>query len=396
MGKLIINNCVGLSHLSGAEFYTKKNCFNETIEAIQVYTYFLSTDHRTQKLAGCLYLNQFNHYQQQYTLPFGTYQITYKNLPIQLIIDQLKCEVDLYGNFHEAIEITLIDQSIDDCQNLNQFVSDALSYYRSIWHKETDSMIEIYTYVVKCGDGEWRKFGSKMKRSIDTLYLDQAMKTQLLETINHFIQGKETYLQYGIPYKLNLLLTGTPGMGKTTIAHILASMLNRKVYILPISDNMTNLLLIKAIAEISDDAILLCEDIDCVFVNREHGDAEKKQMTLGGFLNILDGMITKIGLITILTTNYTKQIDQALKRPGRIDLTLNFQWASIDQITQIWTKYYPQRDPVDCQTFIQLIKDKKITIADLQQYFFYVVGLTGDPLKQMDQLEGILQSNPIK
>ena len=86
-----------------------------------------------------------------------------------------------------------------------------------------------------------------------------------------------------------------------------------------------------------------------------------------------------------MTTNFREKLDCALKRAGRVDFSIDFQWATRDQVTQMLTQYYPNKTH-DIDTFMSLIKDKKITVAKLQNYFFYVVGEQGDPMAQMDQL----------
>jgi len=45
-----------------------------------------------------------------------------------------------------------------------------------------------------------------------------------------------------------------------------------------------------------------------------------RELTFSGFLNALDGIRSKDGTITIMTTNHKEKLDPALIRPGRCDV----------------------------------------------------------------------------
>src|SRR4051794_4292934 len=57
----------------------------------------------------------------------------------------------------------------------------------------------------------------------------------------------------------------------------------------------------------------------------EDGQVEEKEevpdsnVTLSGFLNVLDGVTSQEGRIVIMTSNFASKLDKALTRPGRID-----------------------------------------------------------------------------
>jgi len=47
-------------------------------------------------------------------------------------------------------------------------------------------------------------------------------------------------------------------------------------------------------------------------------------LTLSCILNTIDGVLENYGRILIITTNYPEKLDNALVRPGRIDLKVNY------------------------------------------------------------------------
>jgi len=114
------------------------------------------------------------------------------------------------------------------------------------------------------------------------------------------------------------------------------------------------------------------EDIDVAFhhtVNREPlNEAEvleesmgpkgsetqdqSARVSLSGLLNALDGVGAQEGRILFATTNRYEALDPALRRPGRIDLTIEFKLASQFQAGELFKKFYlptprtsPQKAP---------------------------------------------------
>lgn len=57
-------------------------------------------------------------------------------------------------------------------------------------------------------------------------------------------------------------------------------------------------------------------------------------------MNILDGVASQEGRILIMTTNHIKKLDEALIRPGRVDMTIKFDLASTEMITTIFRFIY--------------------------------------------------------
>lgn len=64
------------------------------------------------------------------------------------------------------------------------------------------------------------------------------------------------------------------------------------------------------------------------------------RVTLSGILNALDGVGAQEGRITIATTNKYHTLDQALVRPGRMDVHLEFKNASKYQARKLFTHFY--------------------------------------------------------
>ena len=124
----------------------------------------------------------------------------------------------------------------------------------------------------------------------------------------------------------------------------------------------------KCINSIPSNSILLLEDIDGVFINRERDYNNKSMISFSGILNTLDGMGRKDKLITFMTTNFKEQLDDALIRPGRIDYKLEFTYATQYQISKMFDLFI--KNDENKNKFLNHVKNKKITTCILQKFFF--------------------------
>ena len=61
---------------------------------------------------------------------------------------------------------------------------------------------------------------------------------------------------------------------------------------------------------------------------------------MSGLLNIIDGVGAGEGRILVATTNYYDRLDEALIRPGRIDLEVKFELASKYQAGEQFRQFY--------------------------------------------------------
>jgi hypothetical protein len=165
------------------------------------------------------------------------------------------------------------------------------------------------------------------KRRFDSIFLKEDHLDKIKAPINKFID-KDTYKDYckhGIPYKMNIMLHGPPGAGKTSLIHSIASECEANICVLNINSELKEEAMIEAISQVNEDdkkSILVLEDIDCIFVDRKTNDSLKNNITMNGILNCLDGFNNPEGLIVIMTTNFPDKLDEALLRCGRIDLDI--------------------------------------------------------------------------
>ena len=66
----------------------------------------------------------------------------------------------------------------------------------------------------------------------------------------------------------------------------------------------------------------------------------KSQVTLSGLLNAIDGASAPEGHLLIMTSNKPELLDEALIRPGRVDVRVEFEYATTQQIKEMFVKMY--------------------------------------------------------
>lgn len=67
---------------------------------------------------------------------------------------------------------------------------------------------------------------------------------------------------------------------------------------------------------------------------------EKKGISLSGLLNAIDGVASHEGRVLIMTTNKPETLDDALIRPGRVDLQVAFTNATQEQAKELFERMY--------------------------------------------------------
>lgn len=78
---------------------------------------------------------------------------------------------------------------------------------------------------------------------------------------------------------------------------------------------------------------------------KRSGRAGKKSVTLdsislSGLLNAIDGVASHEGRVLIMTTNKPESLDEALIRPGRVDVQVAFENASATQASELFYRMY--------------------------------------------------------
>jgi chaperone BCS1 len=271
------------------------------------------------------------------------------------------------------------------------------NYLSSIKNSRTNQRYIYFLDKVKIGDEEssldcWREDIFESARTFKNIFFDG--KVELLEKIDFFLNNREWYYEKGIPYSLGIGLHGPPGTGKTSFIKALANLTGRHVIQMSLKMFKTKRQLEQFFFECTynsnnekgsirfDKKIIVFEDIDCIgdividrnIVNNKnisktntkkiattkdnvkisdiiqgiheiHNENAKvsvanfndeQPITLDDILNLWDGIRETPGRIIIITSNKYEELDPALIRPGRIDISHELTKASRQTISEIY------------------------------------------------------------
>jgi len=202
------------------------------------------------------------------------------------------------------------------------------------------------TVIYNAAMTEWRRFGQpRRKRPLDSVILDAGVKERIVADIRDFLASEKWYYDRGIPYRRGYLLHGPPGTGKSSFIQALAGELDYDIAILNLSERgLTDDRLNHLLTVIPPRTFVLLEDVDAAFANRRlQSDADGYRganVTFSGLLNALDGVGSAEERIAFLTTNHADQLDEALVRPGRVDMAVLLARATRHQVERLWDRFY--------------------------------------------------------
>jgi len=337
---------------------------------------------------------------------------------------------------------------------LHKFVESAMDRFEQEKKNKLGSESYYFDHITSVG-GPYRNPLSKSfctftkskfqsNRSLRNVYLRQIGELQ--ERVEFFMRRRDWYDSKGIPHTLGVVMYGHPGCGKTSTIKAIANETKRHIFNISLGaiktkEALKDLFYNDNVNILSDgkmemlnipikQRVYVIEDIDAmdsVVVKRsalnEKEDEERKlkmeaeikwleqtqgkdlakrmvegkekedddKLDLATLLNVLDGVRETPGRIIILSTNYPERLDEALLRPGRFDMMLEFEKHNCAVLKSHLEAHYDKKLTKQQEAKLsQPILNYKWTPAEVSQVLFRRVA-------DMDAaIEDLLKEDPKK
>lgn len=306
---------------------------------------------------------------------FGTHRFWHKGrLFLLMRLQHQSMDVNQFPSSFEKedLTITTIGRS---AQPIKELLQDAKNYYLEDTQKKTVIRRPAPKDMRRYGGRScWTHNAHRPTRPMETVVLDAARKNEVLKDINEYLHPATPawYANRGIPYRRGYLFYGPPGTGKTSLSFALAGVFGLDIYVISLLDpTLTEEDLGMLFAALPRRCIVLLEDIDTAgLIRKDKSDPvektteegtewkvqdlanalkrasdaseedKKKGISLSGLLNAIDGVASHEGRVLVMTTNRPETLDEALIRPGRVDLQVAFGFATRNQVKELFERMY--------------------------------------------------------
>ena len=172
-----------------------------------------------------------------------------------------------------------------------------------------------------------------IKRISDTTYDKVGGLREQIERLRYVVEiplrNPDLERQLGVKFPNGIVLYGPPGCGKTEIVRALINETNVHSISLSPTDlsgvaSETCRRIKEAFAEAKENqpSIIFLDELDMIVRKRDESYDPDSPKILGSLLNEMDGLKERGNVIVIAATNRRDSLDQALRRPGRLDLEI--------------------------------------------------------------------------
>lgn len=185
------------------------------------------------------------------------------------------------------------------------------------------------------------------------MVIPKHIKAQIDKTVLFFRDNKEWYIKNNLPYRLNIILHGAPGTGKSSLIRYISDLLNADIHSISLDISGQTFEKLMRSGRHGIMRVVAMEDFEKYVRSRidEDGilseDNKDVKLKMDTFLNTMQGVNPLENVVTIMTTNYIDEVDVAVKRKGRCDLILEVPLFGIEEVCEYFKLSYNQVLPLD-------------------------------------------------
>jgi len=191
-----------------------------------------------------------------------------------------------------------------------------------ILHIDSKTIVELLPEYKAAADGQ---------RRADVTYDDLGGMRDTIDALREMVElplrHPELFRRLGVDPPKGVLLHGPPGTGKTLLARAVANESAAKFFHIAGPEIMGSAYgeSERRLREIFDEAaqnapsIIFIDEIDSIAPKRSQVTGEAEKRLVAQLLTLLDGIEPRQNTVVIAATNRPEAIDEALRRPGRLD-----------------------------------------------------------------------------
>lgn len=207
-----------------------------------------------------------------------------------------------------------------------------------------------------CFDRYTRDSYCETMKTMDDVIIPEDIRNKITTALDSFVSKREWYKEHHIPYHFGILLHSEPGSGKSSLAQAITRYLRADMYVLSgddlfnLPDMINSVLPHKPMTDEETFQVILVEDCDCGFKKSDdkekftmtdwNGRGSKRKNGLASVLNCLDGLNAPTNTVYIFTTNHIEELDPALIRPGRFDLSIEVPFLNRETLADFFNRFY--------------------------------------------------------
>lgn len=262
----------------------------------------------------------------------------------------LHCALFHKGNQNED-EISFFN--IVSNKNYNNYISFRNSFDEWVMQRDRGNL---HIRVVEGEDVPYTK-----DHSWDDLFLPESIRRDVKILVESFLASKDFYSDKKIPWKRGVLLYGPPGNGKTSIIRTIISNYNFKPVTIAPGANDEMIREAFSYAEDQSPSLLYFEDLDSLL----------EKVDISSFLNLMDGISAKNGMLIIATANDIRKLkSNVTSRPSRFDRKFEIPLPDENMCNLYLKKWFGKSiDIKKCKDLAKLSFQNEFSYAYLKELY---------------------------